>query len=121
MVNTIVANNRTPNMPESASTLLGLPNWQISKASASNGVSNCCFGSDAPLGVAARIGDPLFVDSTSGDYRLQVWSPCCNRGQAKTWMSGATDIYGQPRVFGSRVDIGAAECQEIRGMMLLVR
>lgn len=120
VINTIVANNKTPNMEASTSTLVGLPNWQISAAAAADGVSNCCFGVDTPLGTAAQTGDPLFVDSSTGNYRIQAASPCYNRGLTKTWMADALDFYGLPRVYGFRVDIGAAEWQ-IRGFMILVR
>ena len=121
VVNTIVANNQTPNMPESTSTLLGLPNWQISKASASNGVSNCCFGTNAVLGAAARIGDPKFANADAGDYRLDVFSPCRNRGQVMTWMDGATDLDGNPRLFGKAPDIGCYECQYGPGLILIFK
>ena len=120
VINTIVANNKTPNMEASTSTLVGLPNWQISAAAAADGVSNCCFGVDVPLGTAAQTGDPLFVDSSTGNYRIQAASPCYNRGLTKAWMADALDFYGLPRVYGFRVDIGAAEWQ-IRGFMILLR
>lgn len=54
--------------------------------------------------------DPLFVDGANNDYHLQVFSPCINAG-APNFQPGTNevDFYGGTRVFGSRVDIGAAE------------
>jgi len=120
VINTIVANNQTPQMT-TKSALYGLPNWKIGSVAAENGVNNCCFGVDTPLGTAARSGDPRFVDSANGDYRLMVNSPCCNKGQARTWAAGAKDFYGQVRVYGSSIDIGAAECQKAPGLVILMR
>jgi hypothetical protein len=54
--------------------------------------------------------DPMFVDSANNDYHLQVLSPCINAGAPNFQASaGEVDFYRNSRVFGSRVDIGAAE------------
>lgn len=120
VINTIITSNAAPNVTTST-TLYGAPDWRVASVAAANGVSNCFFNADIPLGAACRSGEVGFVDYAGTNYMLTLESRCCNRGQTKAWMDGATDFYGQPRVFGSCVDIGAAECQEIRGMMLLVR
>jgi len=63
--------------------------------------------------------DPRFVKSgrwlgqmtwQAGDYRLLPSSPCVDAGDPNADYSGQTDIGGEPRVAGSRVDIGADEC-----------
>jgi hypothetical protein len=54
--------------------------------------------------------DPLFADLDSGDYHLSASSPCIDAGNpAYHPAPGETDIDGQPRLFGERVDMGADE------------
>ncbi len=44
-------------------------------------------------------------------FHLQAGSPCINKGKNKTWMVEATDIDGDDRILGGKVDIGADEKQ----------
>lgn len=48
--------------------------------------TNCCFhqfgSSNTSGGTNNVFSDPLFVDSTNGDYRLRPTSPCINAGTA---------------------------------------
>jgi len=54
--------------------------------------------------------DPLFVDPVVGDYHLSVGSPCIDAGDpAYIPFFGETDIDGEPRVMGGRVDMGIDE------------
>ncbi len=53
--------------------------------------------------------NPAFVDSTSGNYRLDTNSLCVNAGANALWMIGVTDLDGSNRVAGGRVDMGAYE------------
>ncbi len=54
--------------------------------------------------------DPCFVAGWSRRYRLSEASPCISAGDPNfTPASGATDIDGDARVYGLRVDIGADE------------
>jgi predicted outer membrane repeat protein len=52
---------------------------------------------------------PLFVDPNAGDYHLEPNSPCINAGDPCGVYAGQTDIDGEPRVFGSCVDMGSDE------------
>ncbi len=54
--------------------------------------------------------DPLLVDPVAGDYHLSVGSPCIDAGDPAYIPSlGETDIDGEPRVMGGRVDMGIDE------------
>jgi hypothetical protein len=57
--------------------------------------------------------DPLFVDAANGDYTLQGCSPALNTGTIDTTglNIGFTDLVGNARVFGTRIDMGALEYQ----------
>jgi len=53
--------------------------------------------------------DPLFVDASNGDYRVTWDSECVDAGKLNSTEEDETDIDGNPRVLGGRVDIGADE------------
>ncbi len=55
--------------------------------------------------------DPFFADQSSANFRLLPTSPCINAGTPDTTGLGltATDLDGNPRVLGCRVDMGAYE------------
>jgi len=70
--------------------------------------SNCCV-TPAPGGIGNITNDPLFSNSLSGNYRLQMGSPCIDAGTNEPWMAVATDLDGKPRIIDGRVDMGAYE------------
>jgi hypothetical protein len=51
---------------------------------------------------------PLFVDRTSGNLRLLAASLCIDAG-LNTYVTGSTDLSGNPRIVGAAVDMGAHE------------
>ena len=68
--------------------------------------------------------DPQLRGKGSKAYRPATGSPCIDAGKKLDWMTGAIDLYGQPRVQGQgadkKPDIGAAEYHP-SGFGLLVR
>lgn len=75
-------------------------------------IDHCCIqGWTGNLGGMGNIGDePLFVDSTGGNYHLSELSPCINAGDPNHLVDpNESDIDGQPRIIGGRVDMGADE------------
>ena len=72
---------------------------------------------------------PRFVDAENGDYHLKPGSPCREKALTLAWMSGTTDLDGNPRVLdrygkvspAGLPDIGCYECAlPTPGLMLLV-
>ena len=51
--------------------------------------------------------NPMFTGN--GSYTLQKTSPCIDAGVNQSWMTGALDLAGQPRIQGPKVDMGAYE------------
>ncbi len=61
-------------------------------------------------GVGNIEADPLFVESTTGNYRLTRGSPCLNAGLNQSWMANTRDLDGHRRIsIYGRVDMGAYE------------
>lgn len=79
-------------------------------------VSHNIYGtvnSAVPLPADNLLADPQFIHPLSMDYRLGVLSPAINSGAAFQ-LSGipGRDLFGGPRVVGSRIDRGAIESSQ---------
>ncbi len=59
--------------------------------------------------------DPVFVSAMYGDFHIQPWSACVNAGYQTVVQPAWTDIDGQARTSGGRVDIGADENTGVTG------
>jgi len=74
--------------------------------------STICNYTSSPLlapGMDGNISaEPLFVDWSNGDYRLQAASLCVDAGSTN-YVSSLTDLDGLARVFDISVDMGAYE------------
>lgn len=78
--------------------------------------NNCVYGNDSDWGSnTSQTGlngniavDPKLANPAVGNVRLQTSSPCINAGYSVT-LPLAVDVYGQTRVQGAKIDIGAAE------------
>ena len=56
-------------------------------------------------------GGPMFIDPTAGNYQLQATSPCIDKGDNTAVQNPetATDLAGNPRIYGGTVDMGCYE------------
>ncbi|MFH0880587.1 MAG: choice-of-anchor Q domain-containing protein [Lentisphaerota bacterium] len=63
-----------------------------------------------PSGAGNTTNHPRFVDAAAGNFRLQASSRCLNAG-SNSYVQGAIDLDGNPRIFNVLVDIGAYEYQ----------
>ena len=69
------------------------------------------------------IVDCLFTNCWCGGGNGPVGAVIRDAGVTESWMTGALDLYRQPRIDNPKhsVDIGAAECQKTEGMVLIMR
>ncbi len=72
---------------------------------------NCIQGLTGTLGGIGNIdADPCFVDEANEDYHLLEDSPCIDTGDPNYIAEpNETDLDGNPRVMGGRIDMGAYE------------
>jgi PKD repeat protein len=109
ITNCIVFFNATSNQPSN----VGSANLSAIAYSCSPDVAN---------GVNGNItNNPLFQNMALGNYRLGSASPCLNAGVVQPWMTGATDLEGNPRARGSKVDMGCYQAAFNSGTVVLIR
>jgi len=72
-------------------------------------LDHCCTTPLPTSGSRNFTNNPLFVNQAAGNFRLLTNSPCVNAGTNQSWMTGATDLDGHPRIIGGVVDLGAYE------------
>ena len=92
MTNSIVWGNSAPSYPD----IFGCDEWHL------------CSSVVDP-GRGSITSDPLFVDASNGDYRLQPGSPCIDAGTNAGIGDADADLVGNPRKLGPTVDIGCLE------------
>jgi hypothetical protein len=71
---------------------------------------NYCCAAPTVFDTHSITNEPLFVNASAGDFRLQSISPCINAGN-NSYVTNTTDLDGNPRIVGGTVDIGAYEFQ----------
>jgi len=75
-------------------------------------INYCCIqGWTGTYGGIGNIGDyPLFIDPDNEDYHLLPDSPCIDAGDPNYVAApNETDLDGNPRIIGGRIDMGAYE------------
>jgi hypothetical protein len=70
----------------------------------------CCTEPLPTNGIGNISVPPQFAHDANGNLGLQLNSPCINAGN-NTYVSGTTDLDGNPRTVSGTVDIGAYEYQ----------
>jgi hypothetical protein len=73
-------------------------------------LNNCCAVPLPGAGSGNFTNAPLLVAPSTTNYHLQSNSPCINAGR-NFYVSGATDLAGNPRIVAGTVDVGAYEFQ----------
>ena len=113
-------------------TVVSNKNYGVRNTSAASSLTNCIVYDNTPADFMAgtyyvgyacartNVGafpgavniitnNPMFVDSTNGDFRLLRASPCLNSGVNQDWMTNAVDLDGRARIFEGVVDLGSYE------------
>jgi hypothetical protein len=70
---------------------------------------SCCATPLPTNGVGNIANAPQFVDAAASNFHLLATSRCIDAGTNQTWMVGAVDLDGNPRIFNGIVDMGAYE------------
>ncbi len=81
-------------------------NWRVT-GSATTILFSCT--SPLPPGSGNTTNDPRFLPAVEVPCGLASNSPCINAGTNMTWMPGAADYAGNPRIIGPSADQGAFE------------
>lgn len=95
LYNCIVYSNVAPNAPNYTEN---------------SSLNYCCTTPMPTNGFGNIEADPLFLDFSGGNLRLQSNSPCINAGR-NTYATTINDLDGNPRVVSGTVDMGAYEYQ----------
>ena len=80
-------------------------NW----TNAGSGVFDHSCTTPDPGGAGNVVQDPQFANPGNGDFHLASSSPCIATGVVQSWMTGAEDLDGNPRIANGEVDRGAYE------------
>ena len=93
-------------------------NWSVYSGGSTANVKYNCTTRIADLTGEGNIDeDPLFVDGVAPAIRPV--SPCRNKGDNALGATSATDLLGNPRIKGRKIDIGCVECSP--GFSLIAR
>ena len=87
-------------------------------------VNTCTTDGETELNNTCNLGTvyQIFKAFDDGNYRLKTFSPAVNAGpRVNPATVAATDLDGNPRVYGSRIDNGCYELQTLPGTLFMVR
>ena len=113
LVNTIVWGNDAPTGPQiwvEYDKIWGPAKLTIGYSNVEGGLTDVVVDQGCFLqwGAGMIDSDPLFVDSTGGDYHILAGSACRDAGLAHTQLP-MLDFEGDPRIANGKADIGADE------------
>jgi len=78
-----------------------------------------CCTVPRPDGIGNTTNNPMFLNPDADSYHLLEASPCIDSGTNLPWMTGATDLDGNPRIYDGTVDMGCYEFIPEPGFYLL--
>ena len=119
VVNSIIWGNYYNATP--AATHPGGADWFVDTTASGIAWSNNCTAVAHQAGDRTVTEDPRFRAPANLDYTLGKGTPCRNKGVRLDWMDGALDLNGNPRIFGTRPDIGAFEFTGRDGTTIMLR
>ncbi|WP_317127030.1 choice-of-anchor Q domain-containing protein, partial [Paenimyroides tangerinum] len=116
--NSIIWGN-TKNSDQSVNNVYNINNstpvykYSLIQGSMVNSNWNSSFGTNGGNNIDVN---PMFANPTNGDFTLTITSPAINAGSNTLYgasLSTATDLAGNPRLFGTTIDMGAYENQPV--------
>ena len=112
---------RAPNSTIEPSDRIGVPNWYLRIAPLMNAnVKNNCWEGSVGFGTGCLFESGI-KDAATGGYHIERSSPCVDAGVVNaSWMTGATDLDGKPRLHKGKVDLGCCQA-DLPGFLLLLR
>ena len=77
---------------------------------------------DLTHGINGNITNPpIFANTNIANYVILINSPCLNTGTNRSWMATLTDLAGETRIRGNRVDMGCYEYNPPKGSVFMIR
>jgi len=100
----------------------GGDNWSYSEIGTNTVWTNSCTTPmlSGPNDTGNITDLPLFKNTSAGNYHLTRASLCVNAGVDRSWMTGAVDLDGEPRLVGT-VDMGAYELPPPLGTCIIIQ
>ena len=98
-----------------------LADSQEANVSSSGGTVGYSASTPLRSGTSNTADAVVFMNAAGGDYRLRSSSAGFGAGLVQPWMTGATDLEGNPRVRANKVDMGCYQGLSSRGTVLIIR
>jgi hypothetical protein len=98
-----------------------LADSQEANVSSSGGTVGYSASTPLRSGTSNTADAVVFMNAAGGDYRLRSSSAGFGAGLVQSWMAGATDLEGNPRVRANKVDMGCYQGLSSRGTVLIIR
>lgn len=83
-------------------------------------VSYSCYSNATEGEDGNTASDPKFRGVKHGEYKISSKSKAFRAGTVRSWMTGATDILGNPRLTDDKVDMGCYQVGFDPGLMIMI-